>query len=136
MLVFSSVDSTQSEESRGMPVPEARVQVEDPSSLLLESRIAREQPAAVVPGPNGVLAQPSPEGRFADRRHKPAFDHLPPYLGDAQPRERKAKLAGQLASEGLNGGDDAGGKSGPGARRGGAPRGRRLPPRRSACATC
>src|SRR5712692_825620 len=72
---------------QGDPIPETRVQVEDSSSLLLESRIARKQPAAVVPGSNGVLAQPSPEGRFADRRPEPAFDHLPPYLGDAQPLE-------------------------------------------------
>src|SRR5256712_14072974 len=109
--------------------PEARVQVEDSSSLFLESGIAGEQPAAMVPGSNGVLAQPPPEGGFADRRHEPALNRLPLDLGDAQPREWKAKLSGQLAGEGFNGGDHAGGKSGRGAPRGGGPRGPRGSPR-------
>ena len=81
-----------------------------------EGRVAREDPAAVAPGPNGVLGQPAPERGLADGRDEPAAQDLALDLGDAEARQREAVLVGQLTGQRLNRDDDAGGKSGPAAR--------------------
>src|SRR5881397_3711429 len=39
------------------PLPDALIEVEDPPGLDSEIRVARENPAAVLPRPNGILVQ-------------------------------------------------------------------------------
>jgi hypothetical protein len=70
--------------TQALPLPAAGVQVQDASGLGLKLGITREDPAAVLPGPDGVLVQPAPHGAVADARHQPALLDLSPHVGHAQ----------------------------------------------------
>src|SRR5664280_933879 len=48
-------------------LPAAAIEIEDAPGFPFEVGIAGEDPAPVRPGPQGVLAQPAPDGRRADR---------------------------------------------------------------------
>ena len=121
---------------QGLAFPATFVEVEKAGRLLFEGGVAREDPAALGPGTDRVVAEPAPERCVPDRGDEPAADRFAADLGNAEPRERELVLVGQLAGKRLNGDPDAGEKSRPVARRGVAPRVRRGPPRRNACATC
>lgn len=129
--------AAQDEGRQGLALPEAFVEVEDARGLLAEAAGAREDPGPMGPGPDGVLGQPPPHGRVADRG-----DEFAPYrfitadLGDAQAGEWKPMLAGQLTRQSLDRHHDAGGKSGLVARAEAAPPSLPSVPRRTACATC
>jgi len=112
------------------------LEIEDSRRLLLEVRVAREKPAAMMPGPDGVLREPTPHGRFADRSDDPALHGLPLDLRHAEAREGQAMLVGQLTCEGLDRDHHVGGKSGPDGLDALALRGQRGVAQRSACATC
>ena len=63
--------------ARGLALPAALVQVQDASGLPLELGVAGENPTAVLPGADGVLVQPTPNGRAADVRHQATRDDFP-----------------------------------------------------------
>jgi hypothetical protein len=52
--------------SQGLAFPLAGVQVQYTASLVLEVRIAGEDPRAVTPGPDGIGGEPSPDGDAGD----------------------------------------------------------------------
>lgn len=58
----------------GFTTPTSLVEVENGSCLGFEVRVAREHPATMAPGLNGVLTQPTPDGRLSDVRHDPTVD--------------------------------------------------------------
>ena len=53
-----------------LPLPAPLVQVQDAPGLGLEVRVARKDPAAVLPGANRVLVQPTPDRAVTDARHQ------------------------------------------------------------------
>ena len=59
------------------PLPLASVEVEDPSRFGRKLRVAREEPAAMAPGPDGIVVKPPPNGLLADPGHNAAPLHLP-----------------------------------------------------------
>ena len=62
--------------SQPAALPESVVEVEDSPGLLLEVRIAGEDPASVLPGSDRVFAEPSPDGGVADGRHQAGAAHV------------------------------------------------------------
>jgi hypothetical protein len=54
-----------------LALPAPLVQIQQAPGLGLEVRIARKDPAAVLPGANRVFMQPTPDGAVADARHRP-----------------------------------------------------------------
>ena len=57
-----------------LAVPTAFVEIEDSARLFGESRVPREDPAAMRPRSNGILAQPTPQSRFPNGGHNPTPD--------------------------------------------------------------
>jgi hypothetical protein len=89
--------------------------------LWRRTRVAREDPATMAPGPERILAEPPPEGGPADLRDEPLGHHFSSQFGQRPARQRHTPAGRQLTGEGFDLDDDAGGKSGLGARRGAAP---------------
>ena len=85
-----------------LPLPAARIQVEDPSGLNLEVGIAREDPAAVLPGADRVLVQPAPHRAVADACDQARALDISRHIGHAQPRQRYAQGGRQLAGQRLD----------------------------------
>jgi hypothetical protein len=50
-------------------------------------RIARKDPAALLPRPDGNGMQPAPHGDVAHGGHQPRLAHLPAEIGDTPTRE-------------------------------------------------
>jgi hypothetical protein len=59
---------------QALALPEARVQVEDRAGALGEARVAREDPGAMPPGLDRVLAEPTPDGHARDLLADAAVD--------------------------------------------------------------
>lgn len=51
-----------------LTVPKARVEIQDAARFQGKVRVARENPGSVLPGTEGILVQPSPDGAAADLR--------------------------------------------------------------------
>jgi hypothetical protein len=117
-------------------VPASFVKVQDRTGFARELRVPREDPRPVPPGPQRVLAEPAPQRRAADLRYHPVGHDLPTQLCERPARQGHAAAGWQLTREGLDLDDDAGGKSGLGARRAALPRGPVIAQGRTACATC
>ena len=117
------------------PLPPALVQVQDPTRLLGELRVAREDPRAIVPRANRVLPQPPPDRDRRDRRDDPALDRLPGELSARPARERNALLGRQLACQRLDLGHLRRGKNAAADPAVVAPQARAPLPRRSVFAT-
>ncbi len=112
------------------------VQVENATCFLGELRVAGKDPTAMSPRAEGVGAEPPPQGAAADFAYDALRDNLALDFGEGQPGQRQSQSIGKFTSESFDLNDDAGGKSGRGAR----PE-VRLPdpgaaPGRIACATC
>ena len=121
---------------QGQPLPAVLVQIQDPARLGGERGIAGEDPAPVAPRAQRILAEPPPEGGAADLGDESLRHHLASQLSQRPARQGNAPPRRQLTREGFDLDDDAGGKSGLGARPGAAPpvpAGVRC---RTACATC
>jgi hypothetical protein len=73
--------------AQGPVMPATLVEVQDPSGLLLELRIAGENPTAVLSGTDGVLVEPAPDGGATDLRHDATSYHLPGQVLATQPGE-------------------------------------------------
>jgi hypothetical protein len=91
------------------------VEVEHPAGLVGEVGIGGEDPGAVLPRPNRVLAQPAHDRRLRDLGDA-ALDDEPVNVSRRATRERRA-LARRLAGDGLDRGDLARGESGAAGRR-------------------
>jgi hypothetical protein len=68
---FSSAHTTNSPGSSRSPSQRTLIQIQDPAGLLRKARVAREDPRAVVPQTDRVLAQPAPDRDRRDRRDNP-----------------------------------------------------------------
>src|SRR5581483_11041742 len=113
----------------------ASVQVEHDAGLAPEVGVAREDPAAMGPRPQGILRQPAPDGRPGDLRDDALADGLGADVGYVQAREGQLELPRRGAGDGLHRDDRVRGKrtaASPGAA---GPPGPRDVPRRSTCAT-
>ena len=54
--------------AQGSAVPEAFVKIEDGSGFVGKVRIAREDPASMLPRAEGITAEPAPQSGAADLR--------------------------------------------------------------------
>ena len=54
--------------AQGLVLPATLVEIQYSPSLLLELRIAGENPTAVLPGPDRILVEPTPDGGATDLR--------------------------------------------------------------------
>jgi len=78
------------------------IEVQHAFGFDLKVRVARENPTAMLPGPDGVFLQPAPEGAAADAGHQPPagdfLDQIPPAVAGQRP----AVLVGQFARQGFD----------------------------------
>ena len=102
--------------------------------LGLELRIARKDPAAVLPGADRVFVQPTPDGAVANARHQAAALRVSCHIGHAESRQRQAQGGGQLARKRLDLNGELWGERPEGVPGGLSLRGPPIAPRRSACA--
>jgi len=117
-------------------LPDSVVEIEDPPGLLLEIRVAREDPTPVLPGSDGVFVEPSPDGGVADSGHQAGTAHMRAEFGQTPAREREPQLCRQLAGDGLNANDELWGGRPGGVRAVGGHRDPGGAARRSVSATC
>src|SRR5213593_132757 len=78
------------------PLPDPLIEIEDPPGLGGEIWVAWENPAAVLPRPNGILVQPSPNSAVANRGDQSAATDIVGYLADAPSGQRQAQQVRQL----------------------------------------
>jgi len=65
-------------------LPNALVKMENGSGLVGELRIAREDPASMLPGAKGIAAEPAPQCGAADLCHQPLGNNVLPDLLDRE----------------------------------------------------
>lgn len=75
------------------------IQVQDDTGFTFKLWVPRPYPTSVTPGPNGILAQPPPDGRPADGGGDAAINRLAGDFSVRQPRKRQSQIAGQLTSQ-------------------------------------
>ena len=97
--------------AQGCTFPLTVIQIEHSAGLALEGRIAREDPGAMRPRTDRILAEPAPQRRLPDRGDQAALDNLAVDLRHAPARKRHLRLVGELASEPLIAATRLGGKS-------------------------
>ena len=107
-------------QSRILPAP--LIEVQDAASLRGKVGIPREDPSAMAPRPQSILAQPAPQCRAADLGDQPLSHRFPAQLRASPSCERQSMTGGQLTGQCLHLNHDTGGKSGPVARRAAIPR--------------
>ena len=62
--------------AQGLAFPNALVEIEQTAGLGEKVRIAGKQPATMLPGPDGVLMEPAPDGGSADGSHQARLTDL------------------------------------------------------------
>ena len=92
--------------AEGLTLPNALVEIEQTAGLGEKVRIAGKQPATMLPGPDGVLMEPAPDGGPADGGHQAGLTELLGQIVVAPAREGKALTGRQLAGQGFNLNDD------------------------------
>src|SRR5215469_1940808 len=102
MLVFSSAEITNSSSCKALPSQLRAVQIENATSFVGKVGITREDPTAVIPGPNGILMQPAPKRAAADGRHQTGLTDLARQIRSAPARQRQVVGGGQFASPSLD----------------------------------
>jgi len=116
--------------------PNPFIQVQEASCFYGKFRIARKNPCAVLPRPDCVGMQPSPNGAIADGGHNSRLADCGSQLTHAPTRQRNITGGRQFTGKGLNLNDEFWGEK-PGVARGDrvlqAPRGAL---RRTVFATC
>ena len=117
-------------------LPNALVEIEDGTGFGRKVGIAREDPASMLPGAEGIAAEPAPQGGAADLGDETLRNHVLPDLLDREAGQRKPEAVRKFAGKRLNLDDEAGGKSGPYARLEAAPPGQAVGQGQIACATC
>lgn len=92
--------------AEGLTLPNALVEIEQTAGLGEKVGIAGKQPATMLPGPDGILMEPAPDGGPADGSHQARLTELSGQIVVAPAREGKALTGRQLAGQGLNLNDD------------------------------
>ena len=105
-------------------LPNALVQIEEGAGLGSKVGITREDPTPMLPRAERITAEPSPQSGATNLGNETLRNHVLADLRDREPGQGKAEAMRKLTSESLNLNDEAGGKSGPGARPEVAPQGR------------
>ena len=83
-------------------LPDALVQIQDPSGLGFKIGISRKDPAAVLPRPDGILAQPSPDGGITQGCGETASADMGTEFGHAPARKGHTEAMGEFAGDGFN----------------------------------
>jgi len=117
-------------------LPNAVVEIENGAGFGRKVGIAREDPASMLPGAEGIAAEPAPQGGAADLGDETLRNHVPPDLVDRETGQRKPEAVRKFTGKRLNLDDEAGGKSGLYARLEAAPPGQAVWQGQIACATC
>jgi len=78
---------------QGRTLPEAFIEIKDTPSLLAEQGIPGKEPAAMVPGPDGILAEPAPDRGLSNGSDQSALNGLSLQISHAEPRQRNAVLS-------------------------------------------
>src|SRR5256714_15274011 len=102
MLVFSSAERTNSLAPSLRPFQMRWYKIQNASGLGFEIRISWEDPAAVLPRMDGVLAQPSPDGGVTDGCRQAASADVGAEFGHAPARKGHTEAMGQFAGDGFN----------------------------------
>lgn len=122
--------------AKGLPIPEAMIQIQDAAGLGRKQRVSRKNPAAESPRTDRVLVEPAPDGALADGSHQPAPLGITAQIRYAPPRQGLLMSAGQFTGQRFDLNDQLWGEK-PGADPGEAFHpGPPVAARRSACATC
>jgi hypothetical protein len=121
---------------QGFVVPPTLIQVQDAASLDGKSGVAGEDPAAMAPRSQRVLAEPAPQRGAADLRHQPLRDGLPAQFGKRPARQWQPATRRQLTSQRLDLDPDRRGKNEPDGRRVRDLRGRIIDECRNVYAIC
>ena len=117
-------------------LPDTLVKIEDGSGFCGKVRIARKDPASMLPGAKSIAAEPAPQSSAADLSDQALGNNVLADFLNREPRQWKPEGVRKLAGECLNLNDETGGKSGPYARLEAAPQGQAIGQRRIAYATC
>lgn len=83
-------------------IPLAGVQIQDASGFDGELGVARKDPAPMLPGTDGILIEPAPDGLVADCCHQATMLRLPSNVRATQARKWEASRGRQFAGEGFN----------------------------------
>ena len=117
-------------------LPNAFVKIKDGSGLVGKVRIARKDPASMLPRSQRITAEPAPQSGAADLCDQALRNHMLPNFLDREPGQGKAERVRKFAGQSLNLNDEAGGKSGLYARPEAEPPGQAVETRQIACAIC
>ena len=112
------------------------VKIKDRSGLVGKVRIARKDPASMLPRSQGITAEPAPQSGAADLSNQALRNNVLADFLDREPGQWEPEGVRKLAGECLNLNDEIGGKSGPDARLEAAPQGQAIGRWRIAYATC
>src|SRR5215210_1966872 len=121
--------------SESITLPPTLVEVQHSPGFVGEVGVPREDPGAVVKGPDGILGEPSPDGGSRDLGHKTPSHRLARHLGGTPAAQRNPAGRRQLTSEGLHLRPCFGGKRAAVCQSGADPPVHPIPPRKSAYAT-
>jgi hypothetical protein len=88
--------------SQRLAIPGAGVQIENAAGLGGELWVARKDPTAVIPRPNGVLMQPAPDRAAGDGGDQAGLTDLLSDVRRIPMRKRKAVGGGQFTGESLD----------------------------------
>jgi len=116
--------------------PNTKVQVENRASLGGKIGVSRKYPASMLPRAKSVAAEPAPQGRSTDLCHETLSHHVLADFLNGKAGQGKSEAVWEFTGKSLNLDDETGGKSGPYARRGAAPRGQACGREKIAFATC
>ena len=92
------------------PLPHSLAQIEHRPGILFEPWVTWEDPVAELPGPNGILIEPPPDGGATDLGDDAPADSFAGDFRVGVPGRWQATLARQLASERFDLDDDVRGR--------------------------
>lgn len=116
--------------------PDALIKIEDTAGLGRKFRIARENPTAVLPGPDRIGVKPTPHRAVTDCGHKSGLAHLGAQIGDTPTRQWHVVSGRQFTGQGFYLNDQFWGEKPGDDPAGTAHQDRRVAPRKNVCATC
>lgn len=122
--------------SQRCAVPGASIEVEDASGLDGELWIARKDPTAVIPRPNGILMKPAPNRAAGDGCGQAGLPDLPDDVRRIPMRKRNPAGSGEFTGESLDLHHQFWGEKPGGGRGEAVPPGQRGGLRRNVSATC
>src|SRR5215468_576108 len=86
----------------GTAPPDSLVEIEQPARLLFEVRVSRKDPAAMLPGTDGVLMEPAPDGGVAEGCCQTTVPHMSAEFRHTPTGKGRPGQARKLAGQGLN----------------------------------